>query len=235
MPKLLRSCRLPLVLLIALLAACGKHEDNAATPQSTESPPAADRASQAQEEAAATAACEGNPLAKAMPPKTAINGLPFRTWDCTFNSIHAVYGTEGGKEVEISLTDTLSPDIDKQPAMQDFYRRTFNGQRAMAQSTVQLLTSTIDGFKANPGLLELIGGPDYEPVAESSATGDPILIQIGRKDEQSPAEVIAVFKQRHVFHMQANDKDGATTGMNGPQARALYDPFLKELQVDKLP
>ncbi|QNK00617.1 hypothetical protein [Dyella telluris] len=232
----------PALFAAALLAGCGKHEDNAPAP-SAENTDAADTAAQAKadaaararDEAASTAQCAGNPLIKAMPPKTTIDGLPFRTWECTFNTIHAVYGKDDGKQVDISLTDTRSPDIDKQPVMKDFYRRTADTQLAITQSSVQMLVATIDSFKANPALTNAIGGPEYASMAEPSATKDPIVIHVGSKEDDAPAEVIALFKDRHVLTMRANDNGSAVTGLTAAQAQALYDPFIQQLHPELLP
>jgi hypothetical protein len=227
---------LPALLVIATLTACGKHEENSAASAPPPSPSTEQSAAaQAQEDAASTAKCEGNPLTKAMPPQTTIDGLPFRLWSCTFNSVRAVYGKEGGKQVDISITDTRSPDIDKQPAMQDFYHRTFDTQRSMTQFSVQMLVSTIDAAKSHPDTLNTVGGPDYAPIAVPSPTGDPMLIHVGAQTDITPVEVVALFKDRHVLTMQASDKDGAITSLTGPKAQALFQPFIQQIHPELLP
>lgn len=223
-------------LALAVLAGCGKHESNeppSTTP--TASSAASDAATQAREDVASTAKCEGNPLIKAMPPKTSIGGLPFRAWSCTFNSIRAMYGNEGGKQVEIAITDTRSPSIDQQANMQQVYHQTFDTQRTMAQYSVQMLVSTIDAAKSNPDALNTVGGPDYAPIAVPSPTGEPFLIHVGAQTEVSPAQVVAVFKDRHLLTIQASDKGSAVSGLTAPQAQALYEPFIAQIHPESLP
>lgn len=224
------------MLAFATLAGCGKHEsDESASTAPTASSVAADAAAQAREDAASTAKCDGNPLIKAMPPKTSIGGLPFRAWYCTFNSIRAVYGNEGGKQIEIAITDTRSPNIDQQANMQQVYHQTFDTQRTMAQYSVQMLVSTIDAAKSNPDALNTVGGPDYAPIAISSPTGEPFLIHVGAQTEVSPAQVVAVFKDRHLLTIQASDKGSAVSGLTAPQAQALYEPFIAQIHPESLP
>lgn len=231
------SSRLLLATLaLGMLAGCGKHESD--EPASTTPPArsvATDAAAQAREDAAATAKCEGNPLIKAMPPKTSIGGLPFRAWSCTFNSIRAVYGSEGGKQVEISIIDTRSPSIDQQANMQQVYHQTFDTQRKLAQYSVQVLVSTIDAAKSNPDALTTVGGRDYAPIAIPSPTGEPFLIHVGAQTEVSPAQVLAVFKDRHLLTIQASDKGSAVSDITAPKAQALYEPFIAQIHPESLP
>jgi hypothetical protein len=224
------------MLALAVLAGCGKHEsDESASTTPPASSAVADAATQAREDAAATAKCEGNPLIKAMPPKTSIGGLPFRAWYCTFNSIRAVYGSEGGKQVEIAVIDTRSPSIDQQADMQQVYHQTFDTQRTMAQYSVQMLVSTIDAARSNPDALNTVGGPDYAPIAIPSSTGEPFLIHVGAQTEVSPAQVVAVFKDRHLLSIQASDKGSAVSGLTAPKAQALYEPFIAQIHPESLP
>jgi len=225
------------VLALAALSACNRHEGNGTTtnepaPAST----AVDPAMQAREDAESTAKCAGNPLIAAMPPQTTIGGLPFRLWDCTFNSIRAVYGTDGGNEVDITLTDTRSPDIDKQPAMQDFYRHTLDTQRSIAAASVQMLLATLQTASSNPDAAQGIGGPDYLPIALPSPAGnEPMVIHVGARNDATPDEVVALFKDRYILSMEASNKDGAITGLSGPQAQALYGPFIAQMHPERLP
>jgi len=44
-----------------------------------------------------------------------------------------------------------------------------------------------------------------------------------------------LFKDRHVLSMRASDKGMLIVGLNGPQARAVYDPFITQLHPQFLP
>ena len=228
---------LPALLALGLLAACGKPADESSAPsgQADTASSGDQAASDARERAESTAKCEGNPLIPAMPPKSAIGDLPFEMWDCTFNSIRAVYGKDGGKEVSITLTDTRSPGMDKEPTMKDFYHRSSELQRTTTQSGVQILVAALEGSTSNPASVEAIGGPDYLPIVRSTPSGDPLVIHVGAKSDPSAAEALAVLKDRYVLMLQASDKDGPISGLSGPQALAMYEPFLKQLHLDQLP
>lgn len=225
------------LLAFTLLTACGKPAGDAAAPaaSSPDQPPSAEAADEKQL-AESTAKCEGNPLIKVVPPKATIGNLPFWYWDCTFNSIRAVYGTDGGEQVDINLTDTRSPDFDKQPAITvDMLKRTSDTTRNMTQFAVQTSVETRKSMEQQPVMLEAIGGPDYLPIVETASTGEPIVITVGTKNDAGEAGVSAVFKDRYVLVVQASDKNGTVHGLTGPQAQALYDPFLKQLHLDQLP
>ncbi|GLQ91527.1 hypothetical protein [Dyella acidisoli] len=181
-------------------------------------------------------ACSNNLLTKALPPKTTINDLPFERWDCTFNTARAEYGTKGGKEVEITLTDTRSPNINSQPdSLHDFYTHMGETVRQSAQFIVQTSVDTRKNTPAVPGALEAIGGPDYLPIIESTLTGDPLVIQVGAKDDHTPAEVEALLRDRYALSISGSDKSGQISGLSGSQAQTLYDPFLKQMHLDSLP
>lgn len=222
------------LLLVATLAACGKHDDHD-TASTSAANAAPDAATQAREDTESTAKCESHPLAAAMPPRTTISGLPFRLWDCTFNSIRAVYGNDSGNEVDISLLDTRSPDIDKQPTMQDFYRRTMDTQRTMTAASVQMLTQTLAAAGDHPDSVQAIGGQDYLPVVLPASTGEPIVIHVGARNDQAPPDVVALFKDRHVLTMEASRGNAAITGLDNAHARALYEPFIAQLHPERLP
>lgn len=181
-------------------------------------------------------ACRDNLLTKALPPKETISGLPFERWQCTFNSVSAKYGVKGGREVEITLNDTRSPNIGTQPAsLHDFYTHMGETMRQAAQFTVQTAEGTRKETPSVPGALEAIGGPDYLPVVENTPTGDSLAIQVGSKGDHVPAEAQALIKDRYALNVGARDQGGQVSGLSGPQAQALYDPFLKQMHLDSLP
>ncbi|HEX7814033.1 hypothetical protein [Dyella sp.] len=214
--------------LATLLAACsGRHGDaqQASAPSGPDS---------AQQDAASTAECEGHVLVKAMPPKATIGGLPFKRWSCTFNAITAIYGDDNGREVDVSLTDTRSPGLDK-PDVAPGVKATFERQRNMTKATLQMMLDTIDGMKANPELLPAYGGPDYLSVALPEPTGDRLVIEVPRKDDGGPVQVVALPRDRYVLGIQAKDHGTAVGGMTASQAQALYDPFIKAYHPERLP
>lgn len=227
---------LPALLALGLLTACGKPADEStASPGPAAAASTADQAAaDAKDRAESTAKCEGNPLVKVMPPKSAIGDMPFEMWDCTFNSIRAVYGKDGGKEVSITLTDTRSPGMDKEPAMKDLYLRSSELQRTTVQGATELLVATAGRAKSDPATVEGLGGPDYVPIVQSTPSGDPLVIDAGAKINPGPALAMAVVKDRYVLSVQASDQDGAITGISGAQALAMYEPFLKQLHLDQL-
>lgn len=228
--------RLPALLAFTLLAACGKPANDSAVPVNpqADSQASADGAD-AKDLAESTAKCEGNPLLKAMPPKATIGDLPFWYWDCTFNSVRAVYGKDGDKQMDITLTDTRSPDIDKQPAMiVDMLTRAAETTRAMTQVAVQGYVETRKALEQEPAMLQAIGGPEYLPVIETAPSGEPIVIHVGTKGDPSDDAVSAVLKDRYVLVVQASDKNGSAGGMTGPQAQALYEPYLKQMHLEQL-
>ncbi|GLQ89833.1 hypothetical protein [Dyella flagellata] len=47
--------------------------------------------------------------------------------------------------------------------------------------------------------------------------------------------VTALLKDRYVLSIGVRDKDGPISGLSGPQAQAIYDPFLKQMHLDALP
>ncbi len=228
--------RLPPLLALTLLAACGKpaNDGTAPTHMPVDSQVSAD-AADARDLAESTAKCAGNPLLKAMPPKATIGDLPFWYWDCEFNSVRAVYGKDGGKQVDITLTDTRSPDFDKQPAMiVDMLKRTADTTRSMTQFAVQGDVATRKAMEQQPVMLQVIGGPDYLPVIETAPSGEPIVIHVGAKGDPSEDSMSAVLKDRYVLVVQSRDKGVSASGMTGPQAQALYDPYLKQMHLDQL-
>lgn len=208
--------------VLILLAGCGAPADSR----------------QGNDQAKSDEACRNNPLVKALPPRTAINDLPFERWECTFDTASASYGIEGGKQVDIMLTDTRSPDIDKQPAAaHDIYMRTAGTTRQMTKFNVQTSIATRKAMETQPATLAMIGGPDNLPVIENSPTGDPLVID-GRgavKDDPGPPGAQALLKDRYVLSIQASDKTGSFNNQFGPRAQALYDPFLKQMHLDLLP
>lgn len=230
--------RLPALLAFTLLvAACGKPTDDHAT---ADTPPAdtqaSDDASIAKERAESTAQCESNPLTKAMPPKSEVGGLPFWYYNCAFNTLGAVYGADGGRQVEITLTDTRSPELDRQSAITvETIKQASNGTRSLAQLSVQNYVETRKLMEQQPSTLEVIGGPDYMPIIETGPSGEPIVIHVGAKISPSEDGVSALLKDRYVLTVQARNKDGdPVMGMTAPQAQALYDPYLKQMHLDLL-
>lgn len=228
----LRSTILLAVVAIALLAACGKHADEAA---SSADHGQADAAKQAQEDAASTAKCADNPLAQALPPKHDIGGLPFRLWDCTPASIRAVYGKNGGKQVEISVTDTHPADTGTPAGSEDVNRRTRDMQRSVTRQAIEMLTAMTDPMQANAESFRALGGPDYAPVLVPTSTKDSFVIHVTAQSEVGPAEAVALFKDRHVVTLQATDHGSALTGLNTPQAQALFLPFIQQFDPERLP
>jgi hypothetical protein len=229
--------RLPTLLAFTLLAACGKPTGESTAPAGA---PADTQAStdsaDPKDLAERTAKCENHPLTKAMPPKATIGDLPFWYWECEFNSIHAIYGTNDGKQVDITLTDTRSPDVDKQSALVvDVLKRTADTTRNMTQFAVQTSVETRKAMEQQPETLQVIGGPDYLPVVETASTGEPMVITVGTKNDANDASVSAVFKDRFVLVVQAREKDVNISGLTGPQAQALYDPYLKQMHLEHLP
>ncbi|PMQ05504.1 hypothetical protein DyAD56_09245 [Dyella sp. AD56] len=230
--------RLPALLAFTLLvAACGKPTDDHAT---AASPPADTQgsadASNANELAESTAKCESNPLTKAMPPKSVVGDLPFWYWHCTFNTLSAVYGTDGGKQVEIMLTDTRPPELDKESGITaETFKQAADGTRSLTQLSVQNYVETRKLMEQQPSMVEVIGGPDYMPIIETGPAGEPIVIYVGAKISPSEDAVSALLKDRYVLAVQARDKEGrSATGMTAPQAQALYDPYLKQMHLDVL-
>jgi predicted small lipoprotein YifL len=231
----LRSLRSPILLALLalpLLAACGKHGDEAASSADNSQ---ADAAKQAQEEAASTAKCADNPLAQALPPKDTIGGLPFRSWDCTPSSIRAVYGKNGGKQVEISVSDTRPADTGTPAGAEDVNRRTRDMQRSVTRQAIELLTSMTDPMQASAQSFDALGGPAYAPVLVPTATPDAFVIHVTAQSQVGPAEAVALFKDRHVVTLQSTDHGSALTGLNTPQAQALYLPFLQQFHPERLP
>jgi len=227
MPKTKESLTvklLPALMALTLLAACGKQAGESTASNASAGNQASD------------AKCEGNPLIKAMPPKAAIDGQPFLYWDCEFNSVRAAYGKEGGRQVDVTLTDTRSPDLDKQPAMAiDLLRRTGDSTRAMTQFSVRTSVETGKAMEAQPVTLQMIGGPDYLPIVETAPSGDPIVIHVSPKGDPSEPTAMAVLKDRYVLNVQAHVKGVTINNVTAPQAQALYDPFLKQMHLDQLP
>ena len=219
--------------VLIFLAGCGT-PTNQNTPHSDTSTAAT--ASHGNGHAKSEEACRDNLLIKALPPKEAIGELPFERWDCSFNTVSAYYGVDGGKEVEITLNDTRSPNINTQPAaLHDFYTHMGETVRQSAQLTVQTAAGTRKETPNVPGALEAIGGPDYLPVVENTPSGDPLVMQVGAKGDHVPAEAEALIRDRYALTIGAKDKDGQVSGLTGPQAQALYDPFLKQMHLDALP
>jgi hypothetical protein len=217
---------------LIVLASCGA-PTNQNAPNSA-APTAA--ASQTKNRSNSDEACRDNLLIKALPPQNAIGDLPFERWDCSFNTASAYYGTNGGKEVEVTLNDTRSPNINTQPAaMHDFYTHMGETVRQSAKFTVETAVGTRKETPGVPGALDAIGGPDYLPVVENTATGEPLVIQVGAKGDHVPAQAEALIKDRYALTIGAKDKDGQITGLSGPQAQALFDPFLKQMHLDALP
>jgi hypothetical protein len=217
---------------LIVLASCGA-PTNQNAPNSA-APTAA--ASQTKNRSNSDEACRDNLLIKALPPKDSIGGLPFERWNCTFNTASAFYGANSGKEVEITLSDTRSPNIGTQPeSMHGFYAHMGETMRQSAQFTVQTAVGTRQETPGVPGALEAIGGPDYLPVVETTPTGDSLVMQVGSKGDHVPAEAEALIKDRYVLNVGAKDNSGQISGLSGPQAQALYDPFLKQMHLDALP
>nr|WP_199042458.1 hypothetical protein [Dyella sp. ASV24] len=231
--------RLPVLFAVTLLlAACGEPTNDhaaAAGAPADNTQESADTAN-AKELAESTAKCESNTLTKAMPPKSAVGGLPFWYWNCSFNTLGAVYGTDGGQQMEITLTDTRSPELDKQPAiMVETIKQASDGTRSLTQLSVQNYVETRKLMEQQPSTLEVIGGPDYMPIIETGPAGEPIVIHVGAKISPSEDGVSALLKDRYVLVVQARDKDGSPVmGMTAPQAQALYDPYLKQMHLDLL-
>lgn len=228
----LRSTILLALLAIPLLVACGKHGDEAA---SSADHSQADAAKQAQEEAASTAKCVDNPLAQALPPKDDIGGLPFRSWDCTPDSIRAVYGRNGSKQVVIAVSDTNPTDTGAPAGAQDVSRRTRDMQRSVTRQAIEMLTSMTDPMRTNAESFRTLGGPDYAPVLVPTSTPDSFVIHVTAQSEVGPAEAVALFKDRHVVTLQSNDHGSALTGLTTPQAQALYLPFIQQFHPERLP
>ncbi|KLD63104.1 hypothetical protein [Dyella japonica] len=228
----LRSTIVLTLIAIALLAGCGKHADESA---SSADHGQADAAKQAQEDAASTAKCADNPLAQALPPKHDIGGLPFRLWDCTPASIRAVYGKNDSKQVEISVTDTHPADTGTPAGSEDVNRRTRDMQRSVTRQAIEMLTAMTDPMQANAESFRALGGPDYAPVLVPTSTKDSFVIHVTAQSEVGPAEAVALFKDRHVVTLQATNQGSALTGLNTPQAQALFQPFIQQFDPERLP
>ncbi|MET3654517.1 hypothetical protein [Dyella japonica] len=222
------------LITIPLLTACGKHAGDETSASGQESAQA-DEAKLAQEEAESTAKCADNPLAQALPPKDAIAGLPFRSWDCTPTSIHAVYGNRGGKQVDITVTDTRPSNTGVQPGMDDVNRRTRDMQRSVTRSAIELLTTMTDPLRTNADSLRSLGGPAYAPILVPTSTPDAFVIHVTAQSEVGPAEAVALFGDRHVVTLQSTDHGSALTGLTTPQAQALYLPFIQQFHAERLP
>lgn len=234
MPKtslLAPTCLALAIVASILLAGCGAPPDHESATADAPSPGVAWSG-----QAGNDAACEEHPLRKAMPSATRIGGLPFAHWECTFNRVRAVYGKEGGNALDITLTDTRSPALNQQPAAAvPMLRSSDDTLRSLTKFTVQGTVETRKAMEAQPMTLQVIGGPDHLPVIETAPNNEPVVILVGMKDDPSKTTVTSLLKDRYVLNVQAYDKDGAVNSLTGPQARTLYDPFLKELHLDRLP
>lgn len=221
---------------LSLLAACGRpaSESTAPSEQATGTSSDDPARSAARDHAESTAKCEGNPLVKVMPPKSAIGDMPFELWDCTFNSIRAVYGKDGGKQMTIRFIDTRSPEIDKTPATKDLFHHSLDLQRTTVQGATEILLAMVERAKSDPTIVEGVGGPDYMPIVQSTPSGDPLVIDAGPKPSPGPAMTMAVLKDRYVLSVQASDQDGDITGISAAQAHALYEPFVQQLHLEQL-
>ncbi|WP_426271192.1 hypothetical protein ACN9MB_06660 [Dyella kyungheensis] len=228
--------RRPAILLafvaFPLLAACGKHEGNEAA--SVEHAPP-DAAQQARDDAASTARCADHPLAHAMPPRDTMAGLPFRLWDCTPASFRAVYGQDGGKQVEISITDTRPADTGASAGAEDLNRRTRDMQRSVTRSSIEMLTRMADPMRTNAESLGTLGGPAYAPVLVPTSTSASFVIYVSAQTERGPAEAVALFNDRQVVTLHAVEHGSAVTGLTTPQAQALYLPFIQSFHPERLP
>lgn len=218
--------RVLLAAAVLAAAACGKHADNEAPGSAQE-----DAATLARDDAASTAQCKDHPLAAALPPKETIGGLPFRSWDCTPATIHAVYGRRDGRQVEISVVDTRPTDT----GADDLNRRTRDMQRSMTRSAIELLTRMTDPMQANAGSFNSLGGPNYAPVLVHTATPSSFVVHVAAHSEVGPAEALALFGDRYVVTLQANDRGSALTGLTTPQAQALYLPYIQQFHPERLP
>lgn len=217
---------------IPWLAACGKHEGNEAASVENAQP---DAAQQARADAASTARCADHPLAQALPPKDTMAGLPFRLWDCTPASIRAVYGQNGGKQVEISVTDTRPADTGAPAGAEDVNRRTRDMQRSVTRSSIEMLTSMADPMRTSAESLGTLGGPAYAPLLVPTSTSASFVIYVSAQTEMGPAEAVALFNDRHVVTLHAIDHGSAVTGLTTPQAQALYLPFIQQFHPERLP
>lgn len=215
---------------IPLLAACGKQENSAGADHAQ-----ADAAQQARDDAASTAKCAANPLVQALPPKDDIGGLPFRLWDCTPASIRAVYGHDGGKQIEISITDTRPADTGTPAAAQDVNRRTRDMQRSVTRSAIEMLTSMADPMQTHTDSFGALGGPAYRPVLVPTSTQASFVIHVTAQTEIGPAEAVALFDDRYVVTLTATDHGSAVTGLTTPQAQAMYLPFIQQFHAERLP
>jgi len=226
-------CSAILLALIAapLLQACGKHEDNQASSAEHAKP---DPAQQARDDAASTARCADNPFVPALPPKQAIGGLPFRLWDCTPTTIRAVYGQIDGKQVEITVTDTRPTRIGE-AGTEDLNRRTREMQRSVTRTSIEMLSSMADPLRTSTQSLGVIGGPDYAPVLVPTSVAAPFVVYVSAQSEVGPAEAVALFGDRYVVNLQANEHGSAVTRLTTPQAQALYLPFIQQFHPERLP
>lgn len=230
--RCLRSSMLLTLLAIPLLAACGKHGSEATSGADNSQ---ADAAKQAQADAASTAQCAGNPLAQALPPKDDIDGLPFRLWDCTPASIRAVYGKNGSKQVEISVTDTRPADHGAPAGADDVNRHTRDMQRSVTRQAIEMLTVMADPMQTNAESFRALGGPDYAPVLVHTSAPASFVIHVTAQSEVGPAQAIALFNDRYVVTLQSTDHGSALTGLTTPQAQALYLPFIQQFHPEQLP
>ncbi|WP_109125517.1 hypothetical protein [Dyella sp. C11] len=230
----LQPTMLSVFVAMTLLTACGKHQgDEEGGAQGNGQP---DAAAQAREDAASTAKCEDNPLAQSLPPKETVGGLPFLLRDCASDSIRAVYGTHGGRQIEISMTDTSPPPAaGDQAAQQDLNRRTRDMQRSTSRAAIEMLTAMTDPMQTSADALAAIGGPDYAPILVPTATKDSFIVHVTAKTQVGPAEALALFKDRYMVTLQASDNGSALTGLTTPQAQALYLPFIQAFHPERLP
>lgn len=218
--------------LIILLAGCSGHGGQDGPNSDAQ---AAGNSHKTTGQAKSQEACQDNLLVKALPPKTTINGYPFEFMDCTFNTARAIYGTKDGKEVEVTLSDTRSPGITTQPeAVRGFYTSMGETMRQTAKMTVDGEIATRKSMLDTPMLLPPIGGPDYLSVIETAPTGEPVVIQVGAKDNGTPAVVAALLKDRYVVNIQARDGVSSVSNLTGPQAQQFYDPFLHQMHLEQL-